>query len=331
MANEAINRQQISPADAQPRAPLTLVGRRREVSLDDYECFVGVSAQVAALKEYVAVQSSDARPALVIGERGLRQEKIARALHDASEGWALPFFAVNAHGLSDEALHNLLFGPAGVVETIRCGTIFINDLTGLPVLLQQRFAAYLEERRWHGRTGRFAEQRLVFSTELNPGERTADNRLAWGLVELLRPHSFSLKPLRERSEDIPYLARFLTARISKRLKKGDHEISSEAMQLLIDYHWEGNLDELESVLESAIAALPPSTIDESQLPSRIRHAMLKSIPNEGISLPQIVDDFERSLIETALRQSGGSQTKASRLLGLRVQTLNMKLKRFARH
>jgi DNA-binding NtrC family response regulator len=100
------------------------------------------------------------------------------------------------------------------------------------------------------------------------------------------------------------------------------------MHALTEYHWENNIEELETVLEGAIGCLPPLQVGESALPTRIRYARLKSIPPEGVDLPQIVDDFERNLIATALRQCGGSQTKASKLLGLRVQTLNMKLKRY---
>jgi DNA-binding NtrC family response regulator len=73
----------------------------------------------------------------------------------------------------------------------------------------------------------------------------------------------------------------------------------------MDYDWEGNLDELESVLESAIDCLPPHMIDGSALPSRIRFARLRSIPSDGIDLPKVVDDFERDLIATALEQSDG--------------------------
>jgi DNA-binding NtrC family response regulator len=98
--------------------------------------------------------------------------------------------------------------------------------------------------------------------------------------------------------------------------------------MLSDYQWEGNIDELEAALESAIGATHPQLIDETLLPSRVRYAALKSIPTSGIDLPQMVDEFERGLIETALRQTHNNQTKAATLLGLRVQTLNMKLKRF---
>jgi DNA-binding NtrC family response regulator len=336
MANEAVDptvptaAASIASSGApQARPALTLINSPRAISYDQYECFIGCSTNVADLKSFIGLHAPQMHPVLLIGERGLRQEQVARVLHQASAQWAQPFFAVNAHGLSSDALHNLLFGSQGVIETVKHGTIYINELTSLPLLLQQRFAVYLEENRWREQGGQATRQRLVFASEWNPSDRTAENRIAYGLVEMLRQYSFTIKPLRDRSEDLPYLARHLVTRIAQRMNRGVHEITPEALAALSSYHWEGNLDELETVLEGAINCLSPQQIDEFALPSRIRYAQLKSIPPEGVDLPQIVDDFERNLIATALEQSGGSQTKASKLLGLRVQTLNMKLKRYA--
>ena len=334
MSNEAVNELAGEQAvefqgNPQPRPALAQVNGRRVVSYENYECFIGVSPDVSDLKKFIGVQASQTNPVLLIGERGLRHEQIARILHQAGAQWAQPFFAVNTRGLSAEALHNVLFGPQGMIETVKQGTIYINDLTSLPLLLQQRFAVHLGEQRSRERDRLCGHQRLVFSSEWNPSDRKAENRIAYGLVEMLRPFSFTIKPLRERSEDIPYIAKHLVSRITNKLNRGAHEITAEALSALTEYKWEGNLDELESVLESAISCLPPQQVSESVLPSRIRYARLKSIPPDGIDLPQIVDDFERELIATALQQSGGSQTKASKLLGLRVQTLNMKLKRYS--
>jgi two-component system response regulator PilR (NtrC family) len=326
MATEAIGQ---SAPSFQPRPSLTLVESQRAVTYENYECFAGVSPNVADLKNFIGLHAPQMHPVLLIGERGLRQEQVARALHQASAHWAQPFFAVNAHGLSADALHNLLFGPQGMIEIVKRGTIYINELTTLPLLLQQRFAVYLEEQRWRERGTQQAQQRLIFASAWNPSDLSAENRIAYGLIEMLRPYSFTIRPLRERSEDLPYLARLLVKRVSQRLNKGAHELTPAAIDALIGYHWGENIDELEAALEGAIAALPPQQIDESVLPTRIRYARLKSIPPEGIDLPQIVDEYERELISTALKQSGGSQTKASKLLGLRVQTLNMKLKRYA--
>jgi|KBSSwiStaDraftv2_1062776.scaffolds.fasta_scaffold35949_2 DNA-binding NtrC family response regulator len=328
MTNEAVDPQAVRPP-IQPRPALSLVGTPRQLSLSQFECFAGVSPNVIALKEFISVQATQSQPTLLIGERGLRQEQAARVLHQASEHWAQPFYSVNAHSLGGEALHTLLFGARGVIENCKRGTIFVNELTSLPALLQQRFAAHLEEQRWRARSGNLGAQRLIFATTWNPVEMRADNRIAFGLVEMLKSSSFVIKPLRERSEDIPYLAAQLLERIIKRLNKGPHEIAPSAMKVLLEYCWETNIEELEATLESAVSCTPPHHIDETLLPSRVRYATLKAIPTHGIDLPQMVDGYERGLIETALRQTNGNQTKAAQLLGLRVQTLNMKLKRFA--
>ena len=314
-----------------PRPALSLVGAPQTISLDQYECFTGVSTNVAELKQFISVQVAqhDANKAtLLVGERGLRQEQVARVIHQASANRSQPFLAVNAHSLDSEALHSLLFDSHGIIETCQNGTIFINELTRLPALLQQRFAAFIEEQRWRGHSGKKSGPRLIFATEYKANELSAENRIGYGLVELLKPTGFTIKPLRERSEDIPYLVKHLLGRIIKRLGKGPHEITPSAMKMLSDYSWEGNIDELEAALESAVNSTKPLQIDDSLLPARVRFAALKAIPPSGIDLPQIVDDFERNLIETALRQTHNNQTKAAALLGLRVQTLNMKLKRF---
>ena len=322
-------------ARMQPRKPLTLVTPQRAVALDDFEAFIGVSPNVAALKEFVGVQAAHqdtTQAVLLIGERGLRQEQIARVLHQASAHWSLPFMSVNAHGLSDEALHGLLFGKPGqkgMLDTCGRGTLFINELMTLPPLIQQRFAAHIEEQRWRSyQQSRENMPRLIFATAYDPAGMRAENRIAYGLVELLKSYSFTIKPLRERSEDIACIANHLVERIARRLHKGAHELTPGALRVLAEYDWQGNLDELEAVLEAAVAATVPAQLTEDLLPARLRYATLRAIPTTGVDLPHLMDDYERNLLETALKQTGGNQTKASALLGLRVQTLNMKLKRF---
>lgn len=314
---------------SQPHPRPQLAEAELVAPLPQFDCFIGVSAHLAELKEFISVQAAALQPVLLIGEPGLRQEQIARALHLASEHRAQPFLAIKAKALDEDALHQLLFGPPGMIEKMQRGAIYINKLTGLPPLMQQRLAAYIEEQRWSARSGRRPAQRLIFATENNPASRNDENRLAYGLIDQLRSSSFLLKPLRERSEDIPFLIKHLASRIASRLGKEEREIANEAMRLLVDYVWERNIDELESVIESMLVNAPPPRIDEQQLPDRIRYLSLQTIPPSGIDLPTVVSDYERSLIQTALRQTGGNQTKAGRLLGLRVQTLNMKLKRFA--
>jgi DNA-binding NtrC family response regulator len=312
------------------RPALTRLRSPQTLAVENFECFIGVSAHIEALRQFIGVQATHQQPVLLIGERGLRQEQIARALQQAGKEWDAPFVSVNVHSLHTEALNELLFGPQGLIGACQRGVIYVNELAGLPLLLQQRFAVHFEEMQWRRNAAPSDRPRLALATEFNPAQLCAENRIAYGLIEMLRPWSFTLKPLRERSEDIPYLITHLLERIALRLQKGPHEITAEALGVLAEYVWEANIDELEAVLESAISRTPPHEIDTEMLPARIRHAGLRSIPADGVDLPRIVDDFELALIETALRQTGGNQVKAAKLLGLRVQTLNMKLKRFGR-
>ncbi len=324
----------VSEADAtlhapQPLPPFSLTEAQCGDLWRQFECFIGVSDSVAEMKEFVNAQAALSQPALLSGERGLRQEQIARALHQTSERREQPFFAVNARSLTGDALDHLLFESPGAMEVIKNGTIYINELIGLPAFAQQRLAIYIEEQLSPRAIRRGGGPRLIFATADDIVERSAENRLAFSLAEQFRSSSFRLKPLRERSEDIPYLAGYLAARIANRLGKGAHEITPEAMDLLMLYEWKQNIDEMEAVLESVIANTPPARIDETLLPGYVRRATLLAIPPDGIDLPRIVEDYERSIIEAAMRQTSGHQTKAARLLGMKIQTLNKKLKCFA--
>ena len=296
-----------------------------------YECFVGMSRHVSELKEFVASRAGLLQPTLLIGERGLRQDQIARALHEASSVAGQPFITINTYTLSEEQIYHLLFSHNNVFKTAWRGTVFLNGLVSLPTMIQQRLAAFLEEMKWQLNREGAKLPRLVISTDWHEGEMTTENRIGYSLVEMLRPQSFTLKPLRERSEDIGPLAIHLLNCLAMRQQTGKYELTAEALKVLAAYHWERNIDELEAVLEAAIAQARPHQIEVNLLPERIRQANFNSLPMSGVNLPQIVDEYERSLIAAALRQTNGSQTKAARLLGLRAQTLNMKLKRLHMH
>jgi DNA-binding NtrC family response regulator len=299
------------------------------INHDHYQCFVGVSTHVADLKRFVGVQAHLNDPALLVGERGLLQVQIARALHDASPRRSQPFISVDTHGLTADAAHELLFGAPGLLKTCVTGTVFISQLTGLAPLLQQRLAVHLEEQRQMTSFRQSPQPRLVFASGDGPAERTAENRIAFGLIEMLRGSALRLRPLRERSEDIPLLARRLADAAARRLGRGEIQLSPDALRTLAEYRWEGNVDELAAAVESMVATLQPRQLDASLIPAHIRQATLSSIPESGIDLPQVIQDFEHSLIRSALRQTGENQTRAARLLGLRVQTLNMKIRRLA--
>ena len=171
-----------------------------------------------------------------------------------------------------------------------------------------------------------ARKRLIFAApdEADVAEFAAPWQASFG--DLLRPGAFRLLPLRERSEDLPSLIQLLTRRLAQWLGRGAVVIPPAALKQLTAYDWPENYDELEAVLTSVIQHTPPVPLDEELLPTRIRCARLRRLPDEGISLAEEIKRFEAEVIAQALRQAGGIQKQAAQLLRLRPQTLNMKLK-----
>lgn len=292
-----------------------------EPAADDplYDWAIGVSPHARALKEFVSTQAAQPASILLIGERGLCQAELARALHRHSGQPVTAFRQLEPREYATNELFRELFNTRG--------TLFASEYDGLPRLLQQQLAAFLEEQRWRAGRGASTGPRVVIDAEA--ARPTAESKLTCDTVAALCPVQCGLKPLRERSEDIPYLARQLTARFARRLGKEPPDLTPEAWRALAEYTWPQNIAELARVLETALAQAPPPRLAVEALPAQIRHARLRTLPATGVDLAELVEDFERSLIETALRQTANVQIKAARLLGLRPQTLNMKLKRLA--
>jgi DNA-binding NtrC family response regulator len=296
--------------------------------LETDECFAGVSSHVDALRNFVRDQGVERRPAILIGERGLRHAQIAFAIHLMSGQSPNQFYAVVARDHSEATLNELLASPSGLIGGRHDGTIFIDDITSLPNPLQRRLAIYINERRVDAQAGEAPEARLIFAALYDAGGAGVDNSLFHRLIATDYPTRFHIKPLRERREDIAHIVARALERIAERDAKGSLIISTEAMEAMTEYEWERNIEELESVLESALAKIKPLQIIPDRLPSRIRQASFQELPNEGIDLPQVVDDYERALVAGALRQAGGIQTVAAKVLRLHKQTLNMKLSRW---
>jgi DNA-binding NtrC family response regulator len=313
-----------APTSQAPLAPERLDGPSLE---ENAECLIGVSAHVAQLKKFVQAQANRAQPILFVGEPGLRQEQLASATHRLRGLPPDAFYSFSMCAQGSEAIYDRLYGPTGLLETQRAGTIFIEGVADLSNVLQYRLALSIEEQHKRIPAGEPTGWRLIFATEALP-KSVAEGAASHHLLTALQSFRFTLKPLRERSEDLPYLAAHLVENLCRRLDKGAHLLTAKTLKLLCAYPWPGNIDELAAVLESAVTHTPPTEISDELLPQRIRYATLETIPEEGIDLFRVVEDYERFLITTALRQAGEVQTKAARLLGLRVQTLNMKLKRW---
>jgi DNA-binding NtrC family response regulator len=160
----------------------------------------------------------------------------------------------------------------------------------------------------------------------------ADGRFREDLYYRLHVISVHLPPLRERKEDIPVLAHHFLTKYGAENRKSDLELTSEALDLLMDYDWPGNVRELENVIERAVVLTSGPRIEASLIPENVGSSPLFRIPRfvvppEGISLKDVITNVEKRLIESTLEASGGVQKRAAELLQIRPTTLNEMIKR----
>lgn len=298
-----------------------------ECLLDTEGYFIGISTHLKQLRKFVAAQAASQRPVQLCGEAGLQPQHVARMIHQLSGKPQHSFQVVNAQAYTATALYELFYAPGGLVATCQTGTIFLTEAAELPLSLFYRFAIPAEPQPQQARHHSAAGPRLILAVTEPWTKQTRLRDSFEHPLAALQPAVFKLKPLRERSEDLPYLITYLADRIASRLHKGKHHISTDVMTLLTAYDWGGNLDELESVLESIIAHTPPPEISEALLPARIRQPLRRKIPVQGINLFQVVEAYENELIVQALRQTGDKQNAAAHLLGIKPSTLSNRLKR----
>jgi DNA-binding NtrC family response regulator len=175
--------------------------------------------------------------------------------------------------------------------------------------------------------------RIVAATNVDLRRAVEDGRFREDLYYRLNVIAVQLPPLRQRKEDIPALVNHFVDRYARENDKPVRGLTPEALQALMDYDWPGNVRELENVIERGVVLSTEGVIGRDLIPDHVRstpsfHVPHISVPPEGISLREVIADFERRLIESTLESTGGVQKEAARLLGLKPTTLNEMIKRY---
>jgi DNA-binding NtrC family response regulator len=203
------------------------------------------------------------------------------------------------------------------------------------MLLQAKLLRVLQEgefQRVGGTQTLKADVRVVAATNKDLEEEVKEGRFRQGLYYRLNVVPIFLPALRERREDIPLLVEHFLQKYQKKHEKSVSRVSSEVMRRFLDYRWEGNVRELESLIERSVILTDQDVIALETLPEKLRNVaesasiapIAYTIPDEGVSLEQI----ERSLIESALVKSGWSIKKASELLGITYKTLQYRIQKY---
>jgi two-component system, NtrC family, response regulator PilR len=308
---------------------------------------IGRSSRMKQVFDLI-IQAAPSRTTILIqGESGTGKELVARALHVHSTRSDRAFITVNSGNLPPDLLESNLFGHVkgaftgaiypkkGLFELADKGTIFFDEIGNIPLETQAKLLRVIQERefmRLGGVETIRVDVRIVAATNVDLRRMVEDGRFREDLFYRLHVIAVQLPPLRERKEDIPPLVQHFLEKYAEENNRLDIELSPEALDLLMDYDWPGNVRELENVIERAVVLSTGRRIDASLVPDHVKSTRRFQVPQfvlppEGISFRDVINDFEKRLIESTLEAAGGVQKRAAELLHIKPTTLNEMIKR----
>ncbi len=288
---------------------------------------------------------------LILGESGTGKEVVARAIHRLSPRASRQFVAINCSAIPDNLIENELFGhergaftganerKIGLFESADKSTLFLDEIADLPLGLQAKILRVMQEReirRVGGNESFRVDVRLIAATNKNLAEEVAEERFREDLYYRVNVVTISLPPLRNRRGDIPLLANHALAKFAHLAEGRSIEISREAMEVMLDFAWPGNVRQLESAIERAILLCEGDKILPRDLPEEVlsRKPAGKTgerqrgdrfeIPADGINF----ENFERDLILQAMEKTDWVIAKAAKMLGMSYRTLQYRLDKF---
>jgi two-component system response regulator HydG len=280
------------------------------------------------------------------GESGTGKELVARAIHARSKRATGPFVKVNCGALTETLLESELFGhekgaftgavkrKLGRFELADKGTIFLDEIGDITPGLQLKLLRVLQERdfeRVGGEETIKVDVRVLSATHRDLKAEVAAGRFREDLFYRLHVVPCFVPPLRERKEDIPRLAAHFIAKLGPRTNPAVRGLSEAALARFGTYNWPGNVRELENVIEQALVFAEGDTIDVPALPPVVRGGLpdnALALPGGEMSLPDLLEDLERQLIQRAYDKSGGVKTETARLLGIKTSALYYKLEKY---
>ena len=277
---------------------------------------------------------------LLCGESGVGKDLIARAIHHHSPRSGRPFIKINCTALPENLMESELFGyekgaftganttKPGKFEQADTGTVFLDEIGDVPASVQVKLLRILQEREFE-RLGsnktRHIDVRVLAATNVDLRAALEQGTFREDLYYRLNVLPINIPALRERKEDIPFLAEYFVRKLKKDLGTPVETISEAAIQRLLEYHWPGNVRELENVIERSMVLAAGKVLEAGDirldLAPKSRLAPADNFLPEGMTL----DQYEQSIIQEALRRSDGNKSQAARLLGLTRNALRYRL------
>ncbi|RMG68535.1 MAG: sigma-54-dependent Fis family transcriptional regulator [Nitrospirae bacterium] len=308
------------------------------------ENIIGKSEKMQSLLSSIPKIAQSGANVLITGESGSGKELFARALHNLSPRAEKAFVAINCASFPEGLLESELFGymkgaftgavqnKEGLFEIADGGTLFLDEIGEMPISLQAKLLRVLETgtfRRLGGLKDITVDVRIVAATNRNLQDAIKEGIFREDLYYRLNVIPIHIPPLRERREDIPLLVDYFLE------KSGASNIkfSPEAMDLMINYEWRGNVRELENVIERVVLLSEREFILPEDLPPEIqfvrkRAGSLPELTSYGIDLDHVLEEIEKGYLKKALELTKGVKTEAAKLLNLTFRSFRHRLYKY---
>ncbi len=310
------------------------------------------------LQLYSMIEKVAPTPAsvLITGESGTGKELVAKAIHFNCQRRKRPFVSVNCAALPDNLLESELFGHEkgaftgavalrkGRFELADTGTLFLDEIGEMPMLLQAKFLRILQEQvfeRVGGTKELQVDVRILAATNKDLKQEVKDGKFREDLFYRLNVLNLHLPPLRERRDDIPLLINHFIKKYAEQLNNPSLDIKPEVVRLLSGLAWEGNVRELENIIERAsilcnnncieIVDIQPGNEEDSPQSSVEINFDPENMEITDTSLPDMLGAIEKKMLRNALKKAGNVQTRAAKILGITKSLLQYKMKKFGLH
>jgi two-component system, NtrC family, nitrogen regulation response regulator NtrX len=302
---------------------------------------IGDSVPMKALRQQMTLMAGTNGRVLIYGESGTGKELAAHAIHALSPRAAEPFIEVNCAAIPEELIESEMFGHAkgsfaaaheakiGKFQKADGGTLFLDEVADMSLRTQAKVLRAIEEQRFEPVGAAESTQvdvRVVASTNKKLDEEIERGNFREDLFYRLNVIPFFVPPLRDRREDIPLLADHFLAEFTTAYGRKPKELTSEAYQLLGEYHWPGNVRELKNLIERIVILNPQVRVDARHIPlNPARKQADRSLDRFG-SLQEVREAAEREYILKKLEETSGNITRTAELLGLERSNLYRKMK-----
>lgn len=312
----------------------------------DLADIVTADPRMLAIKEKIRNTANASSPVLVYGQTGTGKELVVNAIHRCGPRKGKPFIAQNCAAIPSTLLESILFGTTsgsftgardtqGLFELANGGTLFLDEINSMELEAQAKLLRVLEEgtvRRIGDKVSRKIDVRVVAAVNEDPEECVRSGKIRADVFYRLCVIRYDIPPLRQRMGDVPLLMDYFRKYYNRKLGVNIIGYSDEVMDIFMKYRWPGNVRELKNVIESAYQVNLGPILTADNLPERIVAGsgvlVGGELPQSGLSLTEIVNNFERNIIAGAYARSRGSLTAAAAELKISKQTLLYKLRKY---